>query len=592
MYILGISCFYHDAAAALIKDGQLVCAAQEERFTRKKNDSGYPKNAISFCLEFANISANDLDYVVFYEKPFQKFERILKTIINTYPRSCGLFTIAMKNWFNQKLWIKNIIKERLNISEDTIFFTDHHAAHAASSFLLSPFKEAAILTIDGVGEWATATMGTGKETQIQLIKQLNFPNSLGLLYSTFTAFLGFKVNEGEYKVMGMAPYGQPKYTDKIFDKIVTLNTDGSIKLNMKFFAFPYSVKKSFSREFVKLFGNPRPVDQHFFTADTGFPAYFGTKPGNFEKLKGINQHYADIAASIQKVTEEIILKQAHYLHKITGLDNLCVAGGVALNSVANARLINEGPFKEIFIPPSPGDSGGAIGAALYLYNCLLNHPRKFTLEHAYWGKDYSNEEVGEFLKNKSIPFTYFSNNSELINKTVEAIMQQKVIGWVQGRFEWGPRALGNRSIIADPRNAEMKDIVNLKIKFREPFRPFAPVILEEELHTYFKVSNENQYLFRFMLSVLPILEEKRRFIPAVDHKGTGRVQTILQEQNPLYYQLIKAFGEKTGIPILLNTSFNVKGEPIANSPQDAYNTFKNSGLDMLVIGNYVIQKEI
>ncbi len=592
MYILGVSCFYHDAAAAIIKDGILICAAQEERFSRKKHDSGFPEQAINYCLKQAQIAKSELDYVVFYEKPFKKFERILKTIISTYPRSCSVFTRAMKNWLLEKLWIKSILKEYLGLAPEKILFIEHHLAHAASAFLTSPFKEAAILTIDGVGEWATGTLGFGKDKEISLFKQINFPNSLGLLYSAFTAFLGFEVNEGEYKVMGMAAYGRPRFADKITQNLLSIYEDGSFALNLQYFAYHYSAKRSYTKKFEKLFGSSREKDSDFFTADFDFPSYFGEKPQNYEELCQKNQYYADVAASIQEVTEQIILKQVKFLYQQTKSKNLCIAGGVGLNSVANGRILREGPFAELFIQPAAGDAGAAIGAAFYFYNCILNNPRRFTFEHAYWGRKYSEQEILDFLKNNDIAFEYFKDHRQLINKTAEAIHDGKVIGWFQGRAEWGPRALGNRSILADPRQKRMKDVVNLKIKFREPFRPFAPVIIEEEVENYFEIKNAaRQYPTRFMLLVVPIKESKRALIPAVDHQGTGRVQTINKAQNRRYYELIERFGKICGVPILLNTSFNLKNEPIVNSPQDAYNTFMNSGIDVLVMENFILKKE-
>lgn len=590
MYILGLSCFYHDAAAALIKDGIVIAATEEERFSRKKHDFGFPEKAINFCLEFAGISFNDIDFVVFHEKPFLKFERILKTIISTYPQSASVFAEAMKNWLAEKLWIKHIIRQKMEIDIDKILFTEHHLSHAASTFFVSPYEEAAILTIDGVGEWATGALGTGIKNKINLFKQINFPNSLGLLYSTFTAFLGFEVNEGEYKVMGMAAYGKPLFKEKILQNILNLHNDGSFELNMDYFSFHYSLNRSYSKKFIQLFGKPRATNADFFTKGFEYPSYFEEKQDNYNEICTENQFYADIAASVQAVTEEIIIKQAVYLHKHTGMKNLCLAGGVALNSAANGRLLREGPFENIFIQPAPGDSGAAIGAALYVYHQALAQKRDFILEHAYLGKEYTDEQILSFLNESSIPFRQFKTEDELIDYCVQAIEQSKVIGWFQGRSEWGPRALGNRSIIADARNKDMKNIVNLKIKFREPFRPFAPVIKESEIENYFEVKNKNQYPFRYMLMVLGIKEEKRKLIPAVDHEGTGRVQTITKEGNPRYYKLVEKFAKKTGIPLLLNTSFNLKGEPIVNSPINAYNTFINTGLDLLVLGNFIIEK--
>jgi carbamoyltransferase len=592
MYILGISCFYHDAAAALLKEGKLVAAAEEERFTRIKHDFNFPENAIHFCLDYAGISANDLDYVVFYEKPFHKFDRILMTTLQAFPRSWKVFREAMLLWLSDKLWMRTVISSKVGVDYNKILFSDHHLSHAASAFYPSPFEEAAILTVDGVGEWATMTIGVGKGTDIYLHNEIRFPHSLGLLYSAFTAFLGFQVNEGEYKVMGMAPYGKPKYVDKIYDKLVRVANDGSFWINMDYFLYHYSDEKTFNSRFVDLFGKPRPPESFFFTSNTRFPSYFGEKPSNYSELCRENEHYADIAASIQKVTEEIMLKLVNHLHKETGLDKLCIAGGVGLNSVANGRILRETPFKEVFIQPSAGDGGGALGAALQVYNGVMGKPRAFVMEHAYWGKEYTDGEIKEFLDSNSISYQYIPDDKKLLDILVEDLMKQKVIGWFQGRFEWGPRALGNRSILADPRREEMKDLVNAKIKFREPFRPFAPVIIEEVAADFFD-GGENavkQFPARYMLLVLPIRESRAESINAVNHMGTGRLQTIKKEWNPRYYQIVSKFGEATGVPVLLNTSFNLRGEPIVTSPANAFNTFSKSGIDILVLQNFMIRK--
>jgi carbamoyltransferase len=592
MYILGISCFYHDAAAALLKEGKLVAAAEEERFTRIKHDFNFPENAIHFCLDYAGISANDLDYVVFYEKPFHKFDRILMTTLQAFPRSWKVFREAMLLWLSDKLWMRTVISSKVGVDYNKILFSDHHLSHAASAFYPSPFEKAAILTVDGVGEWATMTIGVGKGTDIRLQNEIRFPHSLGLLYSAFTAFLGFQVNEGEYKVMGMAPYGKPKYTDKIYDKLVRVANDGSFWINMDYFSYHYSDEKTFNSRFVDLFGKPRPPESFFFTSNTRFPSYFGEKPSNYSELCRENEHYADIAASIQKVTEEIMLKLVNHLHKETGLDKLCIAGGVGLNSVANGRILRETPFKEVFIQPSAGDGGGALGAALQVYNGVMGKPRAFVMEHACWGKEYTEGEIKEFLDSNNISYQYISDDEKLLDILVEDLMKQKVIGWFQGRFEWGPRALGNRSILADPRREEMKDLVNAKIKFREPFRPFAPVIMEEVAADFFE-GGENvvkQFPARYMLLVLPIRESMAESINAVNHMGTGRLQTIRKEWNPRYYQIVSKFGEATGVPVLLNTSFNLRGEPIVTSPANAFNTFSKSGIDILVLQNFMIRK--
>jgi len=591
MYILGISCYYHDAAAALIKDGKLVAAAEEERFTRVKHDFDFPDNAIKFCLDLAGLTSQDLDYVVFYEKPFHKFERILMTTLQNFPRSWNVFRESMITWLGDKLWVKSHLKDRVNIEEKRILFGEHHLSHAASAFYPSPFEEAAILTVDGVGEWTTATFGEGKGTEIKLNKEIKFPHSLGLLYSAFTAFLGFKVNNGEYKVMGMAPYGEPKYADKIYKNLIEVSSDGSFWMNMDYFSYHYSDERAYSTKFEDLFGKPRDPEMNFFTSHTRYPSYFGEKPSDYQELCLANEHYADIAASIQLVTEEVLLKLVRSLHKKTGKKNLCIAGGVGLNSRANGRILRETPFEQIFIQPAAGDGGGALGAAMHVYHGLLGKPRTFVLEHAYWGKEYSGEEIKEFLEANNVSHEYYTDSERLFDRAVDDLVDGKVVGWFQDRFEWGPRALGNRSILADPRSEEMKDLVNVKIKFREPFRPFAPVILEENVEDFFQGDGiAQQFAARYMLLVLPFKESMGERINAVNHMGTGRLQTIREEWNPRYYRIVKKIGEATGIPVLLNTSFNLRGEPIVNSPADAFQTFSNSGIDVLVLENYLIRK--
>lgn len=590
MYILGISCFYHDAAAALLRDGVLVAAAEEERFSRKKHDFGFPVHAIDFCLKQAGITGKDLDYVVFYEKPFVKFERILMTALGTFPNSLPTFRESMIAWFKDKLWIKGLLQDKLGVPASKILFTDHHMSHAASAFFCSPFKEAAMLTIDGVGEWTTASIGrgvaawdgNGKNT-IELYKEMRFPHSIGLLYSAFTAFLGFEVNEGEYKVMGMAPYGEPRYMDKVY-KLVHPNSDGSFWLDMDYFSYHYSTNQTFNRKFVELFGEPRDPRSDFITRLTH------ANPQVSNEVIERNQYYADVAASIQRVTEELILQMARQAHKETGLDKLCLAGGVALNSVANGRILRETPFKELFVQPAAGDSGGALGAALYVYHVVLGKPRNFTLEHAYWGATYTNGDIQKALDERGAKYEIVEDDARMTDRIVDDLTRGKVVGWFQGRFEWGPRALGNRSILADPRRAEMKDIVNHKIKFREPFRPFAPVILENAVADYFTFDPSSQYPARYMLLVLPLREEKAHHIPAVNHLGTGRLQTIRREWNPRYYDLVEKFGRATGVPVLMNTSFNLRGEPIVASPTNALNTFFKSGIDVLVLENYRVEK--
>ena len=623
MYILGLSFFYHDSAAALLQDGLLIAAAEEERFSRTKHDHSFPHHAIEFCLRHAGITANDLDYVVFYEKPLVKFERILMSTLGTFPKSWRAFGEAMVTWFDEKLWIKSLIAERIGVSTEKILFTDHHTAHAASAFFTSPFKEAAILTIDGVGEWTTATMGYGKalwdeqqasspsslptspcpplkgreglgvgerpgvgaRNEIVLSHEQQFPHSLGLLYSAFTAFLGFEVNEGEYKVMGMSPYGEPRFVDKV-DKVFKVYEDGSFWVNMDYFSYHYSSKHTFNQNFVTLFGQPRVHESEFFTPKTD-PSVNAHSPKSKE-----NQYYADIAASIQLVTEETMLKMARAVQKQTGSKRLCMAGGVGLNSKANGRILEEAGFDELFIQPAAGDSGGALGAALYVYHVLLSKPRHFVQEHNFWGEAYGEEDIRVALQKRNFPYKRIDDDERIISQVVDDILAGKVVGWYQGRFEWGPRALGNRSIMADPRRADMKDIVNSKIKFREPFRPFAPVILEEETARYFPALPEpqRQYPPRFMLTVHAWDEDLGKQVPAVNHLGTGRLQTIRREWNPRYYRLVELFGQATGVPVLMNTSFNLRGEPIVTTPENALNTFGNSGIDTLLMENYLVRK--
>jgi carbamoyltransferase len=591
MDILGISCFFHDAAAALIRDGEIIAAAEEERFTRKKHDYDFPVSAIEFCLNMGKIRSEDLDYVVFFEKPFTKFERLLLTSMQAFPKSRKVFQESMITWLTDKLWIKVLIKKSLNVPDNKILFSNHHLSHAASAFFCSPFDEAAILTVDGVGEWATATYGVGKDRQITLKHEIRFPHSLGLLYSAFTAFLGFEVNEGEYKVMGMAPFGEPKYVDKVW-KLIKQDADGSFSLNMEYFTFHHSTDHTYGSKFVELFGPERDPKSYFFTPESGYPSYFGDKPANYASLAQQNKHYADIAASIQRVTEEVLIRMANCLHKETGMTRLCMAGGVALNSVANGRILRETPFEEIYVQPAAGDGGGALGAALYAYHSVCNEPRNGAMKHAYWGKGYDVQQVDSFLKQNDIPHTRLDNEDRLLERVADAIYQGKVVGWFQGRFEWGPRALGNRSILANPGKPEMKDVVNTKIKFREPFRPFAPSVLVEKAAEYFDLPEPaRHYPARYMLYVMDVYENKRDLIPAITHvDGTARLQTVSADVSPRYYRLIDQVGQATGVPVVLNTSFNLKGEPIVNTPGEAYSTFSRSGIDMLVLGDHVIEK--
>ncbi len=591
MNILGISCFYHDAAAALLVDGQLVAASEEERFSRRKHDAEFPKLAIQFCLEQAGIGIQDVDYVVFYEKPFVKFERILTTALQAVPRSWKVFGDAMTTWLLDKLWVKNFIRQELGIPTDKILFSEHHLSHAASAFLCSPFDEAAILTIDGVGEWACATFGRGRGNGVSLLRETRFPHSVGLLYSAFTAFLGFEVNEGEYKVMGMAPYGEPRYVEKV-QQLYKVERDGSLWLDMSYFCFHHSTTRTYNQKFVDLFGEPRDPDWLFFTESSGFPPYFGDRPADFDRIAERNQYYADIAASIQHCTEEIVLAMARALHTETGLTKLCMAGGVALNSVANGRIMRETPFTELFVQPAAGDGGGALGAALFAHHCVLGQPRRFRMEHAYWGKSYTDAEVGDYLRTAGIAHTRASHEDELLDRVVDHLRKGHVIGWFQNRFEWGPRALGARSIIADPSRSDMKDIVNTKIKFREPFRPFAPSVLVDAASRFFEIDDPaKHYPARFMLYVVDVKPGQGEKLPAITHvDNTARLQTVHKDQSPLYYSLIERFGQASGIPVVLNTSFNLKGEPIVTTPAQAHSTFARSGMDALVLGNSIVTK--
>jgi carbamoyltransferase len=594
MNILGVSCYYHDAAAALLVDGQLVAAAEEERFTRKKHDSSFPENAIKFCLAQANFTAADLDYVVFYEKPLIKFERILQTTLSTFPKSWAVFRESMVTWFDEKLWIKSKLQTGVGVPSNKILFVEHHLTHAASAMFCSPYEDAAVLTIDGVGEWTTATIGKATacwnghgENKIELTDELRFPHSLGLLYSAFTAYLGFRVNNGEYKVMGMAPYGRPKYMDEVY-KVVKVDDEGGLTLNMDYFSFHHSTKHTYNRKFVELFGSARQPESEFFTTTTHPHKDHADWD---ERVAAQNQKYADIAASIQRVTEEIILKMAHAAHTKTGSQNLVMAGGVALNSVANGRVMREGPFENVFIQPAAGDAGGAIGAALYAYHVIFGQSRKFVMEHAYWGAEYPAGQMVGAIKKSGFAYEEFDDDDRLLDQAVDTLLQSKVIAWYRGRFEWGPRALGHRSIMADPRRDEMKEIVNTKIKFREPFRPFAPVVMEERAHEYFTTPNlDKQYPPRYMLMVSDIPEDKWDKIQAVCHNGTGRLQSVREEWNSGYYNLIKKFDQATGVPVLLNTSYNLRGEPIVTTPQEAINTFAASDIDQLVMGPFLVKK--
>ena len=593
MKILGLSFFYHDSAAALLIDGVPLAMAEEERFSRKKHDSGFPQLAINFVLEQAKIKPEELDWVVFYEKPFLKLERIFKTTLRSFPASPKLFIESTKSLFLDKIWIRDLICRKVGVKPEKVLFSEHHLSHAASGFLCSPFEAAAILTIDGIGEWATTTIGMGEGNKLKILKEIHFPHSLGLLYSAFTAFLGFEVNEGEYKVMGMAPYGRPKYAEKV-KKLIRFFDDGSYELNLDYFCFHRSVKRTYAKKFVELFGKPRDPKSKFFTRNTGWPSYFGAKPQGreFEKLAEEQENYADIAASVQAVLEEAVVNLAKEARKIIGEKKLAISGGVGLNCVANWKIWQQAGFEEIFVQPAAGDAGGALGAALAVYHLVLNNPRKFVMSHAYWGKEYSRQEIKKFIEEKNIKAELIEDDDKLFDKITDALIGGKVVGWFQGRFEWGPRALGSRSILADPRRQDMKDIVNTKIKFREPYRPFAPSVLAEKTEEFFEISEAKKHFpARYMLYVVEVKENKKSAVPAITHvDGTARPQMVFKEESPKYWKLINNFYQKTGVPLLLNTSFNLKGEPIVNTPEDAFSTFSRSNIDLLVLENFLIEK--
>lgn len=587
MNILGISAFYHDSAACLVQDGLIVSAVQEDRFTRKKHDHSFPKNAIKYCLESNGLTSTDLDLVAFYDKPFLKFERILETYLAYAPFGISSFIKAMPLWIKQKLWMKEFIRTELNY-EKKIIFSQHHESHAASAFFPSPYQEAAFLTLDGVGEWATASFGIGKDNQISIQSEINFPHSLGLLYSAFTYYVGFKVNSGEYKLMGLAPYGEPKYKDIILSELIDLKEDGSFKLNMKYFNYCTGLTMV-NRKFEKLFGG---------------------RPRRGESR--LTQRDMDLACSVQAVTEEIMLRMVKHVYKETGQKNLCLAGGVALNCVGNGRILREGPFENLWIQPAAGDAGGALGVALFAWYQYLENKRSANgrddfQRGSYLGPSFENSSITGYLKENNIGYVQLEN-SEIPERIADLIAQQKVIGWFQGSMEFGPRALGARSIIGDARSPKMQEIMNLKIKFRESFRPFAPSVLKEKISDFFEMNQESPY----MLLVAPIKEKIRRktsnqeeklfgldklnvvrsTIPAVTHVDySARIQSVNENTNPLYYKMIKKFNQKYGCPVIINTSFNVRGEPMVCTPDDAYLCFMRTNMDYLIIGDCLIEKK-
>ncbi|MCL5028655.1 MAG: carbamoyltransferase [Bacteroidetes bacterium] len=587
MYILGISAFYHDSAACLVKDGKIISAAQEERFTRKKHDYNFPSNAIKFCLEYSGIDSSKLDLVAFYDKPFLKFERLLETYITYAPVGIKSFIKAMPLWIKQKLWMKDYIQKELNYN-GKIIFPEHHESHAASAFYPSPFHEAAILTMDGVGEWTTTSFGIGRGNEIELLEEIKFPHSLGLLYSAFTYYMGFKVNSGENKVMGLAPYGEPKYKELILSELIDVKEDGSFKMNMKYFNYCAGLTMT-NEKFNKLFGG---------------------KPRKPESK--LTQREMDLARSLQDVTEEIVLKIGKHVHKETGMKNLALAGGVALNCVANGKLLREDLFEKIWIQPAAGDAGGAVGAALAGWYQYLNNPRIVNgdgdaQQGSYLGPEFSDEKILDFFNKDGI--VYHKLEQEEISKVAaDLIAQEKVLGWFQGRMEFGPRALGARSIIGDARSSKMQALMNLKIKFRESFRPFAPSVLSEKVGEYFEMNTVSPY----MLLVADVKKERQKAmseeerelfgieklnvvrsdIPAVTHIDySARIQTVHKETNPLFHDLISEFNNKYGCAVVINTSFNVRGEPIVCTPEDAYKCFMRTNIDHLVIGNFLLNKE-
>jgi len=586
MYILGISAYYHDSAACILKDGEIVAAAQEERFTRKKHDQNFPINAIKYCLKEAGINASELEIVAFYDKPFLKFERILETYLSYAPKGLGSFLKAMPLWIKKKLWIKTLIQDELDY-HGKILFPEHHASHAASAFYASPFKDAAFLTMDGVGEWATTSYGIGKGNKMEILADIRFPHSLGLLYSAFTYYTGFRVNSGEYKVMGLAPYGQAKYKDLIYKHLIDVKEDGSFKMDMSYFDYNVGLTMT-NKKFSQLFGGPPRVPEAALT-----------------------QKEMDLARSVQEVTVEIVLKMAKHVRKVTNKKYLCLAGGVALNCVANGKLLRSGIFDDIYIQPAAGDAGGALGCAYIAWYQHLDNERqadgkKDSMKGAYLGPQYSNEQINEYLKEKGYRYIKLTNE-ELPEIIADLLAEQKVIGWFQGRMEFGPRALGDRTIIGDARSAETQKTINLKIKYRESFRPFAPSIREENISEYFDIDRPSPYML-LVANVnknkqLPMTKEQESYfglkklniarseVPAITHVDySARIQSINKDTNRRYHDMLTIVNEKYGCPVIVNTSFNVRGEPIVCTPKDAYLCFMRTEMDYLILNNYLLAK--
>ena len=592
--ILGISAFYHDSAACLIIDGEIISAVQEERFTRIKHDASYPKNAIESLLIQSNLNLSDIDFVVFYEKPLLKFERLLETYLVNAPKGFRSFRMAMPVWLREKLFLKYQLTTKLklldkNFDENKLYFPEHHFSHAASAFYPSPFEEAVVLTLDGVGEWATTTIGIGRANKLEILKEIHFPDSIGLLYSAITYYLGFRVNSGEYKVMGLAPYGESKYKDLILNNLIDLKDDGSFKLNQEYFNYAAGTTMV-NEKFCNLFGEPVRESENSL----------------------LTQFHMDMAASIQEVIEEIVLKISFYLKKTYQIENLCLAGGVALNCVANGKILREKIFKDIWIQPAAGDAGGALGGALGLWYQELNNervvlPKKDSMKGSYLGPKFSDQEIERELINLKANYDHLSED-QMIEKTSLALLNGEAVGWFQGRMEFGPRALGGRSILGDPRSEQMQKLLNLKVKFRESFRPFAPSILREDLNKWFKLNCDSPYMLlvdeidedlKLEMSIdqkklfgIDKLNIKRSEIPAVTHVDySARIQTVHEETNPIYHKLLTAFKKKTNCPVLVNTSFNVRGEPIVGSPSDAFKCFMGTDMEFLAIGNFVLRKD-
>ena len=595
MRVLGISAFYHDSAAALIVDGHLASAAQEERFTRKKHDSAFPENALQYCLDQAGIKLADVDYVAFYDKPFLKFERLLETYLAFAPRGFNSFRMAMPLWLKEKLFQKTLLRDEMKKWQPDfdwqkrLLFGEHHQSHAASAFFPSPFEEAAVLCMDGVGEWATTSLGWGQGNKLEMLREIHFPHSLGLLYSAFTYYTGFKVNSGEYKVMGLAPYGEPRFKDLILDKIVDLKEDGTFRLDQSYFDYCTGLRMT-NDKFADLFGGP------------------ARKP----EKEMLDQKHMDLAASVQAVTEEIVIRLGRAVKKETGAKNICLAGGVALNCVANGKLLRENIFENIWVQPAAGDAGGAVGAAYAAYHGFMGQPRKLNghmdgMAGSYLGPEFKDDEIADRLTKAGARFSRLTHD-EMIEQTAQALADSKAVGWMQGRMEFGPRSLGARSILGDARSPSMQKTLNLKVKYRESFRPFAPAVLREDLGKYFDIQSDSPY----MLMVAPVNEDRRRAmteaeqalfgidklnvprsdIPAVTHVDySARIQTVHQETNPDFHELLEAFRAKTGCSVLVNTSFNVRGEPIVCTPEDAWRCFMGSEIEVLVVGNCLLRKE-